>query len=250
MTRALSRPGAADSAPSVPAASTAFRDVLVISAEVPIPVISAALAAIAGRALRVLNLAPAPSLEHRRPSARGATQAQTGLVVNESEAAAVLGRTVAGLADGQPPRPIWSVACGRAQRRGHRGRGRAPPTAARSSRRCPGRRDAPGQDDARPAADAPPGTGRPPGRRRPPRRHRGPGFQGHRHRHRGGGRHLRRRPRRSPSRPTFPPVDAVSAAAAVGAPWRGRQAPHPVGHAAPGRDVLAATRPPLAVQQR
>ena len=33
---------------------------LVISAEVPVPVIRAALAASAGRALRVLNLAPAP----------------------------------------------------------------------------------------------------------------------------------------------------------------------------------------------
>ena len=74
----------------------ASRDVLVISAEVPLPVISAALSASAGRALRVLNLAPAPSL------AAAAALVAAGpdwLVVNESEAAAVLGRRVAGLAE-------------------------------------------------------------------------------------------------------------------------------------------------------
>ena len=53
----------------------AFRDVLVISAEVPVPVISAALAASAGRALRVLNLAPAPPGQ-RRPSS--SPQARSG----------------------------------------------------------------------------------------------------------------------------------------------------------------------------
>jgi ribokinase len=71
-------------------------DVLVISAEVPLPVIGAALAATAGRALRVLNLAPAPS------PAKAAELVALGpdwLVVNESEAAAVLGRAVAGLAE-------------------------------------------------------------------------------------------------------------------------------------------------------
>ncbi|HEX4289928.1 MAG TPA: PfkB family carbohydrate kinase [Trebonia sp.] len=71
-------------------------DVLVISAEVPIPLIGAALAATAGRALRVLNLAPAP------PPAKAAELVALGpdwLVVNESEAAAVLGRAVAGLAE-------------------------------------------------------------------------------------------------------------------------------------------------------
>ena len=93
---APSSPDAAGSAASVSAASNAFRDVLVISAEVPIPVISAALAESAGRALRVLNLAPAPS------PAEAAELVAAGpewLVVNESEAAAVLGRTVAGLAE-------------------------------------------------------------------------------------------------------------------------------------------------------
>jgi ribokinase len=69
-------------------------DVLVISAEVPVPVISAALAASAGRVLRVLNLAPAP------PEAAGLVAAgPEWLVVNESEAAAVLGRPVSGLTD-------------------------------------------------------------------------------------------------------------------------------------------------------
>src|SRR5262249_17716586 len=66
-------------------------DVLVISAEVPVAAIRAALAA-RGRALGVLNLAPAP------PEAAELVAAGVDwLVVNESEAAAVLGRPVAGL---------------------------------------------------------------------------------------------------------------------------------------------------------
>ena len=93
---APSSPDAADSAGSVSAASNASRDVLVISAEVPIPVITAALAGSAGRALRVLNLAPAPS---RAAAAELVAAGPEWLVVNESEAAAVLGRTVAGLAE-------------------------------------------------------------------------------------------------------------------------------------------------------
>jgi ribokinase len=69
-------------------------DVLVISAEVPVPVITAALAASAGRALRVLNLAPAP------PAAAELIAAGPDwLVVNESEAAAVLGWPVSGLTE-------------------------------------------------------------------------------------------------------------------------------------------------------
>ena len=67
-------------------------DVLVISAEVPVAAIRAALAA-RGQALRVLNLAPAP------PEAAELVAAGVDwLVVNEPEAAAVLGRPVAGLA--------------------------------------------------------------------------------------------------------------------------------------------------------
>ena len=67
-------------------------DVLVISAEVPVAAIRAALAE--SRAPRVLNLAPAP------PEAAELVAAGVDwLVVNESEAAAVLGRPVAGLAD-------------------------------------------------------------------------------------------------------------------------------------------------------
>jgi ribokinase len=93
---APSSPDAADSAGSASPASTASRDVLVISAEVPIAVITAALAESAGRALRVLNLAPAPS---RAAAAELVAARPEWLVVNESEAAAVLGRTVAGLAE-------------------------------------------------------------------------------------------------------------------------------------------------------
>src|SRR5205807_596174 len=65
---------------------------LVISAEVPTAAIRAALTA-GSYGLRVLNLAPAP------PEAAGIVAAGVDwLVVNESEATAVLGRPVAGLA--------------------------------------------------------------------------------------------------------------------------------------------------------
>jgi len=70
--------------------------VLVISAEIPVPAIAAALGACATRSprpLTVLNLAPAP------PEAASLLAARPDwLVVNESEAAAVLGRPVSGLA--------------------------------------------------------------------------------------------------------------------------------------------------------
>jgi ribokinase len=95
-TAARSGPDAAGAAPPGSGAANPLRDVLVISAEVPIPVIAAALAESAGRVLRVLNLAPAPS------PAQAAELIAAGpdwLVVNESEAAAVLGRGVAGLAE-------------------------------------------------------------------------------------------------------------------------------------------------------
>ena len=94
--RPASRADAQGAAPPGPEAASMSRDVLVISAEVPIPVIAAALAESAGRALRVLNLAPAP------PRAEAAGLIGAGpewLVVNESEAAAVLGRSVAGLTE-------------------------------------------------------------------------------------------------------------------------------------------------------
>jgi ribokinase len=74
-------------------------DVLVISAEVPVPVIAAALdqARTLGQAdelICLLNLAPVP------PGARDLLAAGVGwLVVNETEASAVLGRPVAGLAE-------------------------------------------------------------------------------------------------------------------------------------------------------
>jgi ribokinase len=79
---------------SAPASADPARDVLVISAEIPIPVIRMALAAAAGGPLRVLNLAPAPP---RAEAAQIVAAGPDWLVVNESEAAAVLGRPVAGL---------------------------------------------------------------------------------------------------------------------------------------------------------
>jgi ribokinase len=90
-------PAAPDPAAPDPAITRAASDVLVISAEVPIPVISAALAAAAGRLLRVLNLAPAPPAPPE--AAELVAAGPDWLVVNESEAAAVLGRPVAGLTD-------------------------------------------------------------------------------------------------------------------------------------------------------
>lgn len=82
-------------APEIAALSGVDANVLVISAEVPVSAILAALPAPgAPRPLTVLNLAPAPPRQEaldilmRRPD---------WLVVNESEAAAVLGRSVRGL---------------------------------------------------------------------------------------------------------------------------------------------------------
>jgi ribokinase len=93
-------------------AATGTAEVLVISAEIPVPAILAALAPPprpdadrpnaspdtprpdAPRPLTVLNLAPAPPAADRLIAAR-----PDWLVVNESEAAAVLGRAVSGLAD-------------------------------------------------------------------------------------------------------------------------------------------------------
>jgi ribokinase len=81
-------------APSASSGAGTVSEVLVISAEVPVPVISAALAAAAGRALRVLNLAPAPP-----EAAELIAAGPDWLVVNESEAAAALGRPVSGLTE-------------------------------------------------------------------------------------------------------------------------------------------------------
>jgi ribokinase len=75
----------------VAAAFAGPADVLVISAEIPVPAIRSALA----RALdapKVLNLAPAPA-----DAAAIVADGPDWLVVNESEAAAALGRPVAGL---------------------------------------------------------------------------------------------------------------------------------------------------------
>ena len=68
---------------------------LVISAEIPVPAIAQALAQAEGR--KILNLAPAPDNAAELVAAAG--ERLDWLVVNESEAAAVLGRPVSGLAD-------------------------------------------------------------------------------------------------------------------------------------------------------
>ena len=79
----------------VAAALSAAPDILVLSAEIPAGVLAAVLAAARAAGVAcLLNLAPAP------PGAAGLLADGAGwLVVNESEAAAVLGHTVAGLAD-------------------------------------------------------------------------------------------------------------------------------------------------------
>jgi ribokinase len=83
----IERNAAAGEAPSV----------LVISAEIPVPAIRAALAvSAAGSPPVVLNLAPAPPREEAASLLRSRPD---WLVVNESEAAAVLGRPVSGLAE-------------------------------------------------------------------------------------------------------------------------------------------------------
>ncbi|MBV9094922.1 MAG: bifunctional hydroxymethylpyrimidine kinase/phosphomethylpyrimidine kinase [Streptosporangiaceae bacterium] len=80
----------------VAAAFTEPGDVVVISAEIPVPAIRAALARARGAVPCMLNLAPAP-----QPAAEAAAIVADGvdwLVVNEPEAAAVLGKPVRGLA--------------------------------------------------------------------------------------------------------------------------------------------------------
>jgi len=84
----------------VSAALAAPGGVLVISAEIPVPAIAAALArAAAGRVTCVLNLAPAPA---PAAAARLLSGGVDWLVLNEPEAATVLGHRVAGLAGARP----------------------------------------------------------------------------------------------------------------------------------------------------
>jgi ribokinase len=80
----------------VAAAHADNRDILVLSAEIPAPAITQALAETHGSSC-VFNLAPAPENPAALVAAGG--KALDWLVVNESEAAAVLGRPVDGLAD-------------------------------------------------------------------------------------------------------------------------------------------------------
>jgi ribokinase len=87
----------------IAAALSAAADILVLSAEIPVVALTAVLAAGPGaRPACLLNLAPAP------PDAAALVAGGADwLVVNESEAAAVLGRTVAGLAEaGQAARDL------------------------------------------------------------------------------------------------------------------------------------------------
>jgi ribokinase len=82
----------------VTAAAESPRDILVISAEIPAQAISQALAQ-AGPC--VFNLAPAPEAPTAARALLAGGQHLDWLVVNESEAAAVLGHPVSGLADAQ-----------------------------------------------------------------------------------------------------------------------------------------------------
>ena len=76
-------------------AATSNGGILVLSAEIPALAIAQALAQADGR--KILNLAPAPDNAAELVAAAG--QRLDWLVVNESEAAAVLGHPVSGLAD-------------------------------------------------------------------------------------------------------------------------------------------------------
>jgi ribokinase len=78
----------------VAAAAASHRDILVLSAEIPAAAITQALSQ---KGPAVLNLAPASHTAAELVAASGKTL--DWLVVNESEAAAVLGRPVHGLAD-------------------------------------------------------------------------------------------------------------------------------------------------------
>jgi ribokinase len=82
--------------PEVAAAAEQNRDILVISAEIPVPAI---IKALGQQGRKVLNLAPVPPGARKLLSARQLlSNSLDWLVVNESEAAAVLGRPVSGLA--------------------------------------------------------------------------------------------------------------------------------------------------------
>ena len=109
----------------VTAAASSPGDVLVICAEIPVPAIRAALARASRSGARcILNLAPAP----QAPPEAAAIVADgvDWLVVNETEAAAVLGRKVEGLTGcGPGRRRAGSRGC--TARRGHRGRARRRP---------------------------------------------------------------------------------------------------------------------------
>jgi ribokinase len=76
-------------------AAASNHDILVLSAEIPAPAIAQALAQTPGR--KILNLAPAPDNAAELVATAG--EHLDWLVVNESEAAAILGHPVSGLAN-------------------------------------------------------------------------------------------------------------------------------------------------------
>jgi ribokinase len=82
--------------PEVAAATETPNDILVISAEIPVPAIITTLGQ-AGR--KVLNLAPVPP--EARKLIKAISPGLDWLVVNESEAAAILGRPVNGLPEAE-----------------------------------------------------------------------------------------------------------------------------------------------------
>ena len=105
----------------VAAAASSPGDVLVICAEIPVPGDQGGARPGARPARCVLNLAPAPP-----EAAAIVADGVDWLVVNETEAAAVLGRKVEGLTDAAEA-AAGLLARGRAARRGHRGRARRRP---------------------------------------------------------------------------------------------------------------------------
>ena len=115
--------GPPEAAASVAAAASAAApcDALILSAEIPVPVLADALdRARAAQVMTVLNLAPAP------PDASGLLGAGVDwLIVNAPEAGAILGRPWPIRPGPRPPRPTW---LGRGRpRRDHPGAGRGGP---------------------------------------------------------------------------------------------------------------------------
>ena len=176
-------------------AATNSSDILVINAEIPAPAIAQALAQTHGRTC-VFNLAPAP--ENAAELVATVGEHLDWLVVNESEAAAVLGHPVSGLANAKKA---------------------ATELTAKGPRHAVVTAGAHGAALA--SADAPDGSAH---RRR---------VHGHRGRHRRRGRHVRRRARRR-ARGRRPAPGSTASRRRRGR-HRRHPARGPDGHAPPGR---------------